>query len=40
MNPLTYPFTYEEWVKHPQTIKAMKIIMTDYNNRNQLKLDL
>ena len=29
---------YEDWLKLPRTIKAMKIIMQDWNNRNQLTL--
>jgi hypothetical protein len=37
---MKYPITYEEWCKLPRTIKAMKIIMKDWDNSKQLKLEL
>ncbi len=40
MKKLKYPFTYEAWCKLPSTKKAMKIIMNDYYNHNQLILEL
>lgn len=38
MKSLKYPFTYEDFIKHPRTIKAMKIIMNDIFP-TQLSLD-
>lgn len=29
MKPLIYPFTYEQWLEHPRTKKALKQIKID-----------
>lgn len=36
---MKYPLIYEEWLKLPSTKKAMKILMKDWNNRNQLEIN-
>ena len=40
MKTLKYPMNYEAWCKLASTKKAMKIIMNDYYNHNQLTLEL
>ena len=37
---LKYPIKFEDWKKLKSTKEAMKILMKDWNNRNQTKLDL
>lgn len=36
---MKYPMNYEEWLKLPSTKKAMKILMNDWSNRNQLEIN-
>lgn len=41
MKPLLYPFTYKEWLKHPRTKEALRIIKEDFKRLEkdkQLKL--
>lgn len=37
MKPLIYPFTYEQWLSHPRTKKALKQIKIDCENRRNEK---
>lgn len=43
MEEIVYPFTYEDWLKHPRTKQALKIIKEDFKrleSEKQLKLEL
>jgi len=40
MKKLKYPMNYEDWKKLKKTKQAMKILMNNWNTRNQTKLDL
>lgn len=35
-----YPMDFEKWKKLKRTKQAMKILLKDWNERNQLKMDL
>lgn len=37
---LKYPMNFEDWKKLKSTKEAIKILIKDWNNRNQTKLDL
>jgi hypothetical protein len=37
---IKYPMDFEKWKKLKTTKQAMKILLKDWNERNQLKMDL